>query len=81
MSLRVNLNVLGQTRKSINLFLSRQKKKLKILKDSDERLVTISYKIKFIDSARFLASLLSNFVHNLADGIHKTTCKDCDRFS
>ena len=81
MSLRVNLNVLGQTRKSINLFLSRQKKKLKILKDSDERLVTISYKIKFIDSARFLASLLPNCVDDLAEGIHKTTCKDCDRFS
>ena len=50
------------------------------MKDGDGSVVTISYKIKFIDSARFLASSLSNFVHNLADGIHKTTCKDCDRF-
>ena len=51
------------------------------MKDGDGSVVTISYKIKFIDSARFLASLLSNCVDNLAEGIHKTTCKDCDRFS
>ena len=43
--------------------------------------VTISYKIKFIDSARFMASSLSNLVDNLAEGIHKIKCKDCKFFS
>ena len=31
----------------------------------------MSYKIKFIDSARFMASPLSNFIDNLAEGSHK----------
>ena len=37
----------------------------------------LSYKIKFIDSARFMASSLSNLVDNLEQGIHKIKCKDC----
>ena len=72
---------LGENTEKYNFFLSRQKKKLKILKDCDESVVTISYKIKFVDSAIFLASSLSNGVDNLAEVIHKTTCKHFDRFS
>ena len=33
-----------------------------------------------IDSARFMTSLLSNLVDNLANGIHKIKYKDCDCF-
>ena len=33
-----------------------------------------------IDSARFMKSLLSNLVDNLANGIHKIKYKDCDCF-
>ena len=51
------------------------------MKDGDESVVTISYKTKFVDSAIFLASSLSNCVDNLAEVIHKTTCKHCDHFS
>ena len=40
----------------------------------------MSYKIRFIDSARFLASLLSNLVDNLTKEIHKIKCKNCDYF-
>ena len=35
---------------------------------------TISYKLKFVDSARFMASSLSNHANNLTEGIHKTKC-------
>ena len=36
--------------------------------------------LKFIDSARFMATSLSNIVDNLTDGIHKIKCKDCNIF-
>ena len=52
----------------------------KIDKDGNESVITISYKIKFIDSARFMASSLPNLVDNLAEGIHKIKCKDCNCF-
>ena len=33
------------------------------------------YKLKFIDSAKFMAISLSNLVDNLAEGIQKMKCK------
>ena len=36
--------------------------------------------MKFIDTAKFMASSLSNLVDNLAEGIQKIECKDCDCF-
>ena len=36
---------------------------------------TISYRLQFIDSVTFIASSLSNFLNNLAEGIHKIKCK------
>ena len=52
----------------------------KVDKDGNEDIITISYKIKFTDSARFMPSSLSNLVSNLAEGIHKIKYKDCDCF-
>ena len=52
----------------------------KIDKDCNESAVTISYKIKFIDSARFMASSLSNLVDHLPKGIPKIKCKDSHFF-
>ena len=57
-----------------------EKEVTNIDKDGNESVVTISYKIKFIDSARFMATSLSNLFDNLAEGIHKIKCKDCDCF-
>ena len=36
---------------------------------------TISYKMKLIENARFMASSLSNAVDNLVQGIYKIKCK------
>ena len=57
-----------------------EKEVIKIDKDGNESVVTISYKIKFIDSARFIATILSNLVDNLTEEIHKIKCKDCYHF-
>ena len=57
-----------------------EKEVTKINKDGNERIVTRSYKIKFIDSTRFMASSVSNLVDNLAEGIHQIKCKDCNCF-
>ena len=57
-----------------------EKEVRRIDKEGIESVVTISYKIKFIDSARFMASPLSNFVDHLTEGIHKIKCKDFDCF-
>ena len=46
----------------------------------NENVVTSSYKIKFIDSTRFVECLLSNIVDNLAEEICRILCKDCDCF-
>ena len=52
-----------------------EKEVIKINKDGNESVVTISYKIKFIESARFMARSLLNLLNNLAEGIHEIKCK------
>ena len=37
----------------------------------------ISYKIKFIDSFRFMSRSLSSLVYNLSEGLHSDKCTDC----
>ena len=71
----------GKYRKVQNLFRSDRKKKvIKVDTEGNENIITISYKMKFIESARFMVSSLPNLVDNLAEGIHKIKCKDCDCF-
>ena len=75
------MNVLGKTKKNTNFFSAPIKKEItKIDKDGNESVDNISYKIKYTDSARFMATSLSNLVDNLAERFHKTKCKDCDCF-
>ena len=69
-SLRGNWNVLGENTKNKRCFL------FQFDKDGSEHVVTIYYNIKFIDSARFVASSLSHLVDSLAEVIHKIKCKN-----
>ena len=79
--MREDLNVLEKTQKSKKRFSVPTKKEvIKIDEDANESVLTISYKIEFIDSARFVVSSLSNFIDNLTERIHKIKCKDCDCF-
>ena len=57
-----------------------EKEVKKIDKDGNESVVAISYKIRFIDSVRFMTTSLSNLADNLAEVIHKIKCKDCEYF-
>ena len=59
----------GKYGKVQNPSCSNRKEVTKTDKDGNESLVTTSYKLKCIDSARFMAYLLSNLVDNLAEGI------------
>ena len=49
----------------------------KIDKDDNDKIVKISYKIKFIDGCRFMSSSLSSLVDNLPEGLHGDKCTDC----
>ena len=65
-SLRDNMNVLGENTEKYKIFsVPIEKEITKIDKEDNESVATISYKLKFIDSARFMATSLSNLVDNL----------------
>ena len=38
---------------------------------------SITYKIKFFDSFRFMLSSLSSLVDNLSEGLYRDKCTDC----
>ena len=57
-----------------------ERKIKKVNKDSNEHIITISFKIKFIDSARFMERSLTNLVDNFAEEIDEFKCKDCNCF-
>ena len=46
-------------------------------KKIENKNLEITYKIKLIDSFRFMSSTLSKLVDNLPEGIHNNKCSDC----
>ena len=48
-----------------------------IKKKIENKDIEITYKIKFIDSYRFMATSLSKLVDNLTEDIHGDKCVDC----
>ena len=49
-----------------------------IKKKIDNKDLEITYKIKFIDSYRFMSSSLSKLIDTLSEGIHNNKCFDCE---
>ena len=65
------LECLGEnTEKYITFSMPVKKKITKKEKYGNDKTTKISYKIKFIDSFRFMSSSLSNLVDNLSEGFH-----------
>ena len=66
------------TEKYITFSVTIKKKKItKKDKNSNDKTIKISYKIKFIDSYRFMSTSLSNLASNLSEGLHNDRCIDC----
>ena len=66
-----NFDCLGENTKKYITFSVPLKKKIQ------NKNIEITYKIKFIDSFRFMSSSLSKLVDNLSEGIHNNKCADC----
>ena len=65
-----------KTEKYITFTVPIEKKLQKLIKMEKKLQQNLSYVLQFIDSARFMASSLSNLVNNLSEGIHRIKCKD-----
>ena len=65
-----NFECLGENTKKYITFSVPIKKKI------ENKDLEITYKIKFIDSYRFMSSSLSKLVDNLSEGIHNNKCLD-----
>ena len=66
-----NFDCLGKNTEKYITFSVPLKKKI------ENQNLEITYKIKFIDSFRFMSSSLSKLVDNLSEGIHNNKCVDC----
>ena len=67
-----NFEYLGENTGKYTTFSVPIKKKI------ENKDLEITYKIKFIDSYRFMSSSLSKLVVNLSEGIHDNKCLDCN---
>ena len=70
--MQVNLNAQENTEKYITFSLAVKKER-----DNGK---TITCKIKFIDSFRFMPRKLSNLADNSSDGLHNYECIDCKSY-
>ena len=68
-----NFDCLGENTEKYITFSVPLKKKIE-----NKASIKINYKIKFIDSCRFMSSSLSKLVDILSEGIHNNKCSDCE---
>ena len=67
-----NFDCLGENTEKYITFSVPIKKKI------ENKDLEMTYKIKFIDSYRFMSSSLSKLVDNLSEGIHNNKCANCE---
>ena len=72
---------LGENTEKFIIFSVPVKKEItKKDKNGNDKATKISYKIKFIDSFRFMSTSLSNLLDNLSEGLHSDKCTDCKSY-
>ena len=64
----------GDTEEYIFFTVPIEKEVIRIDKNGEKIAKNISYILKFIDSARFMASSLSNLVNNLSERLNRIKC-------
>ena len=64
------------TEKYITFSVPIKKEITKKDKDDNDKITKISYKIKFLDSYRFMSCSLSSLVTNLSEGLHYDRCTE-----
>ena len=67
-----NFECLGENTEKYITFSAPIKKKI------ENKNIEITYKIKFIDSYRFMSMPLSKLIDNLSEGLHNNKCADCE---
>ena len=65
------------TEKCITFSVPIKKETTRKDKNGKNKIAKIYYKIKFIDSYRFMSTSLSKLVNNLSEGLHNDRCIDC----
>ena len=69
-----NFECLGENTEKYITFSVPIKKEIR----NKDKIIEMTYKIKFIDSYRFKSTSLSNLVDNLTEGLHNNKCLDCE---
>ena len=69
-----------KTEKYVSISVIIEKKVTKIDKNEEKITKTISCRLQFTDSERFMASSLSNSVDNLVEETHKVKCTNCNTY-
>ena len=67
-----NFECLGENTEKYITFSAPIKKKI------ENENIEITYKIKFIDSYRFMSMSLSKLIDNFLEGLHNNKCADCE---
>ena len=68
-----NFECLGENTEKYITFPVPIKKEIR----NKDKIIKITYKLKFIDSFRFMSTSLSKLVDNLSEGLHYNRCADC----
>ena len=71
-----NFECLGEITVKYITFSVPIKKEIK----NKNKIIEITYKIKFINSFRFMSTSLSKLVDNLSEGLHNNRCVDCKSY-